>query len=108
MEPLEPLCRQSVLPEKRLKTPAYRRLQTLARHKLLEIGLRLMQKLLAAAIGAVQVGHKLAGVQGHVKLKMCNVFAEVFPQGGSGDGFSRRNQSVLLHVPAISRIHVFN
>lgn len=54
-------------------------LGTLARHKLLNVGLSLIEELLSAIDLLCQGGNQVASLQGHVKLKMGHVLAEVFP-----------------------------
>jgi hypothetical protein len=58
--------------------------KALPRDQFLNIGLRLMQQLLAAIRGAGQLRNEVTSLQCHMKLKLGDILAEVFPMGGVG------------------------
>jgi hypothetical protein len=56
-------------------------LEMLTGNQLLKVSLSLVEKLLPAINSIFQGRNQITSLQGHVKLKMGDVFAKVFPEG---------------------------
>lgn len=74
----------------------------LPRNYFLKICLSLMEKLLAAVNRFREGGYEVAGLKRHMKLKMSDIFAEVFLLQGINRLNNARIQDSLL-IPTLHR-----